>query len=349
MLRYGIVGLGHGRNHIPAVAATGDAAVTCICDRDPSRLREAASQYNLAPENCFTDMNRMLACDRLDAVIIATDTASHAPLSVAALQAGKHLFLEKPLALDMAAGLEIVKAAERPGAPVAQIGYCVRSSALVAKVREILQSGNIGKAMLMWYNMFLVEHLEPDAWRNARHGQGGKLFDCCCHYFDMMFYEADSRFARVCAFGGPPRSCGPNADDLPEVTNVIVELENGVRVTLNLSSVTPSKICSLCGIAGDRGQLDIDPWSPDGAGSISMISDNRLYTTTIVVNGAIASRGHLGFDEQHRHFIASIRNKAPVICTPRDAMELQIFSAALDLSLAKGCVVSRADVAPTGW
>lgn len=342
-LTYGFVGLNHGRSHLNVVSKLPGAEVGAICDLSSDLLNKYREEYDLAPDACYSSIDAMLENPSLDVLVVATPVHTHKTIALKAVEAGKHLLLEKPLAHTLEDGLAIVDAATNADT-VTQIGYCVRSSALVDKLLAIRDHGQIGNIVLIWFNMIMPNSQDPESWRADRKKSGGKLFDCCCHYFDMMFRLTGSRFSRVCAFGGPAGCAGVNANDLPKVANVIVDMENGVKITLNLSEETPCLGYSHFGIAGTRGKADIDPFFPDGAGSIDLTSDGCLYQEKITISGKMTSTGHLGFAEQHRNFYASICDGKPVICMPADAMEIVYLNTAIDQSLATGKVISRQEL-----
>lgn len=116
--RIGIVGIGWwaAYMHIPTVQASGIASVVALCDRDPERLRVAGDHFGIAAR--FTDIDTMLATERLDGVIIATPHTAHADPAIAALNAGAHVLVEKPMATSAADGRAIAAAGVKAGREV---------------------------------------------------------------------------------------------------------------------------------------------------------------------------------------------------------------------------------------
>lgn len=338
-VRYGIVGLKHGSTHIHPIKMLPQAELVAVCDLNPRQLAAVRDANKLAESQCYTNLRDMLAREDIDAVVAATPPATHKEVALAVIKAGKHLFLEKPLAHSLADGKAIAAAAAR-ARTVTQIGFCVRSSQLVDKCREIIASGQIGEVVLLWFNMFVPYSPAAGDWRHNPELGGGKLFDCCCHYYDMMAYIAGGHYGRVCAFGGPIGGTGPlRKGQLPDVVNTIVEMDNGVKLTLNLSEVTKAPYHSFFGIAGTRGKIESDPWAPEGAGSLKVYSDEGLFTSNIVISGQHASTGHLGFLEQHKRFINTILARKANVCTAAEGLEnLQLLDAILR-SLKTGQVV----------
>ena len=109
--RIGIVGIGWWAtfNHIPTIAATEEAEVVAICDLDPERLRIAGDTFGIAAR--YTDINEMLRIEKLDGVMVSTPHTVHTAPAIAALEAGCHVLVEKPMATSEADGRAIAAAA----------------------------------------------------------------------------------------------------------------------------------------------------------------------------------------------------------------------------------------------
>src|ERR1043166_3327284 len=100
-VKYGVLGLGwFGEKHCEALAAIPNVEIHSLCTRNPERLGEVAKKFGA--KKTFTDFDAMLADPELDAVSITTMWDQHAAPTLAALKAGKHVFLEKPMASTMA-------------------------------------------------------------------------------------------------------------------------------------------------------------------------------------------------------------------------------------------------------
>jgi predicted dehydrogenase len=142
-LNVGVVGCGYwGPNLIRNFRALGDCKLKMICDLDEKRL---AHLKNLYPEvEATTDYKHMLNGAGLDAIVIATAVRTHHPLAKAALNAGKHVFVEKPLAASVAESQEMNAIANEKGL-VLMVGHTFLYSAPVRKIKEIVDRGDIGE------------------------------------------------------------------------------------------------------------------------------------------------------------------------------------------------------------
>lgn len=169
-VQLGWVGLGNrGGKHIRTMmkVAKDDAMIKAICDTFSPRLAktkdDVISDQGTAPE-IYNDYYKMLEDPSIDAVVIMTPEHLHRDMAIAALEAGKHVYCEKPLSHTIEEGFEILAAVEKSG-KLFQVGTQRRSSRLYAKAREIYKSGVLGKvvyARAFWYRN---SPLTSPAWR----------------------------------------------------------------------------------------------------------------------------------------------------------------------------------------
>ena len=148
-------------------AAPNDVALTAVCDTYQGFIARAKTRVKTVWGNepaTYVDYRELLADRNVDAVFIMTPEHQHRDMAVAALQAGKHVYLEKPLAHTIEEGFEIVRAWEQSG-KVVQVGTQNRSSSLYRKAKELIDQGMIGQVQYVrafWYRNSLPN--DP-AWR----------------------------------------------------------------------------------------------------------------------------------------------------------------------------------------
>ncbi len=351
-VRFAVVGLKHGQSHVHTVLDSERAELVGLCDLDRAlagqvqdSIHQKIGKEQARGIRIFDDYRKLLAWNGFDAVVISTPVMVHAEMAELAVKAKKHVLLEKPMTVTIAEAESLCKAC-RGAKTVFQVGYEVRSSQLVGKVKEIIHDGRIGDVVFVWWHMFM-EHVSK-GWRSERKNMGGKLFDCCCHYWDIMQCLAGAKFHRISAFGSEPGKVGPDAEKLPKVATVNFEYQNGVKGNLSFSEVTPTPEWSLFGVAGTKGIIYGNPWSPEGAGSLDCYLDGGLFKEKIAVNGQMASRGHLGFREQHEAFLDAILDGKKVPCSVDDGYEVVLINAAVDRAIATNEAVFRKDMAKVG-
>jgi predicted dehydrogenase len=149
-VRIGLVGCGRAgvSLHLPALARVRGARVVALSDVDPARLAAAASACPGAMVHA--DYKAMLD-DRIDLVAVVVPAMRHAEIAEAALHAGKHLFVEKPLALELDACDRLVALARRAesSGQRSAVGFNLRSHRLARQARDVVRSGELGEIELV--------------------------------------------------------------------------------------------------------------------------------------------------------------------------------------------------------
>jgi predicted dehydrogenase len=142
-IKVGVAGCGYwGPNLIRNFRALPDCKLKMMCDLNTARLKHLKSVY---PEvQGGTDYQQMLDGNNLDAVVIATNVKSHFPMAKAALLAGKHTFVEKPLASSVEQCEELVEIAQKNGL-ILMTGHTFLYSPVIRKIKEIVEKGDIGE------------------------------------------------------------------------------------------------------------------------------------------------------------------------------------------------------------
>src|SRR5512137_231003 len=156
-LNFAVIGLhGRGYAHLEGVRQNQNTFVTHVCDVDRRELdkfaAETEKQFGNRPA-VVVDFRRILESKDVDAVTIATPEHWHAPMAIAALQAGKHVYVEKPCSHNPREGELLVAAAKKTGRLV-QMGNQQRSSAHTAEIVDKIKAGLIGRPYLgkAWYS-----------------------------------------------------------------------------------------------------------------------------------------------------------------------------------------------------
>jgi predicted dehydrogenase len=166
----GVVGLGYwGPNLARNFAALDGCELRWCCDRSEEALARWRGAF---PGTLFTRaLDDLLVDDGLDAVVVATDVPSHAPIALAALGAGKHCFVEKPLSQSSGEAAEIAAAAQSAGL-VLMVGHLLEYHPGVAKLKEIVDSGELGEVHYVYsnrLNLGKVREAENALWSLGAH------------------------------------------------------------------------------------------------------------------------------------------------------------------------------------
>lgn len=140
-IRIGVVGVGYGAQiHIPAFQSEG-LNVVAVCAQHEERAREAAERYGIP--HAFADYQEMFRMNDLDAVSVVTPASSHYAITMDALEAGKHVICEKPLATDQVQAREMWEKANSAGL-TAMVGHEFRFASGRARVKELIDAGYLG-------------------------------------------------------------------------------------------------------------------------------------------------------------------------------------------------------------
>lgn len=202
-VRVGVVGLGWWACdvHIPNLRQVADARIAALCSRSQAgRERGLAALGDGAPPRLFERYGELLASDAVDAVVLCTPNATHAELALEAVRAGKHIYVEKPLAFDPAECPPIVAEARERGL-VVQVGVELRHADVVREMRRQIDAGAIGEPIVLRTNLWRQWNA-PHGWRaDERHG-GDTFHELAVHYLDLLNALARGRPAWVAAPGG---------------------------------------------------------------------------------------------------------------------------------------------------
>jgi predicted dehydrogenase len=147
-LLVGLIGCGGRGGHDAGLfQKTDNVEVTAVCDVDEGRRRLAAKGLGVASSRAFDDMRRLLDDDSIDAVIVATPDHWHSPASILACDAGKHVYVEKPISHNVREGRLLVEASQR-NRTLVQHGTQCRSTGMMTEAVKLLRLGIIGNVLV---------------------------------------------------------------------------------------------------------------------------------------------------------------------------------------------------------
>jgi predicted dehydrogenase len=258
-LGIGVVGCGFvGRGaHIPGLSALEAAKLSAVADTDPVRLEKVAKKYHI--DSPYTDYRQLIDDPAVDAVVVATPTPLHAAVALAAIEAGKHVLCEMPLAATLAEADKIIQASEDKGV-VLMPGLTFRFTPNYVKVKELLQEGAIGRATAVHYREFipaadLASQWPPNSWVWQIDQSGGPLYTLSVWSIDLVGWLLDAKidevhastsYTRLERFGG---TLGYDAC-------ATLRLSNGCVASLQYSgSVARSAAGSSLEVIGDSNVL----------------------------------------------------------------------------------------------
>ena len=253
-LRWGIVGPGDIAERVmaPAMAAAASAELVAVAGRDRTRAEGFASRHGVT--RAHDDPDTLLQDPEIGAVYIATPVDSHARLTVAALEAGKAVLVEKPMARSVAEAAAMVEAAARTGRPLAVCFY-QRINPRHREARRLIAAGTIGRPTAARVNFSGRSRPRAGAWRFDPGLAGGGVFaDQGSHAVDLLRYvltdDVESAVALTATLAEPAA--------VEDTASALLRFRRGTQavVTAHWSIEDPSlQRTSVLEVAGTEGTI----------------------------------------------------------------------------------------------
>ena len=227
----GIIGAGNFTSStlLPRLSKT-NAHLKYIADLDGLLAKSLAKRFNIA--NATSDQQEIFQDKDVDTVMIITRHDTHARLVIESLNAGKNVFVEKPLALNNEELSEIVtkyqSVAHNPQPATLSVGFNRRFAPLAQKMKSLLGNSNAPMNIIATMN---AGYIPPDVWVHDLHIGGGRIIGEACHFIDLCTYLSGSKVKAVCmnALGKDPSENTDNA-------SILLKYENGSNAVINYFS-----------------------------------------------------------------------------------------------------------------
>jgi UDP-N-acetylglucosamine 3-dehydrogenase len=325
-VRIGVVGLGRfGEVHCEALAAIPEVELCALCTRNEARLRGFAERFRTPI--AFTDYREMFAAGGLDAVAITTMWNQHAEPAIAALDAGLHVFLEKPMASTMADCEAIIAARNRSG-KFAMVGQICRFNPRYAAARREIEAGTVGRIVSLYARRNI-----PAAVSATVLPKIGPIAGDGVHDTDLMLWFTRDRIRSAYAQTLSVRDL-PN----PDLGWTMYRFESGAIGVLEnvwfLPSGTPYRIDERMEIIGTEGVITIQESGPSL--SVSGKDGWRAPDTTYWPVTGESERGG-ALREELRYFARCILDsRAPSVTTLEESAEAVRACLAAEQSAREG-------------
>jgi myo-inositol 2-dehydrogenase/D-chiro-inositol 1-dehydrogenase len=330
-VRVGIVGLGRlGRRHAENLAFR-VAGAQLVAAASPIEAERAWAAASLNGAATYPGLQELLAHPGLDAVWLVTPTSFHADHVIASIAAGKHVFCEKPLALDSSdCARAVAAAADRPR-QVVMVGFMRRFDPVYAEAKRKIDAGELGK-------VFAVRCVSEDAvdpngfFVRFAPTSGGIFLDCCIHDIDLVRWMLDGAEATSVAATGSRimypalAACGD-----VDTASACVAFDGGQIATFYVSRTSHRGYEASMRIVGDKGALGLGAGIP------------RL-PLTLEIDGRSSTAGQVDFFERFgeaflheaRAFIEAVQSGGPTPLSLEDAREATRLACAMRDALKVG-------------
>jgi len=262
-LRLGMIGTGSRGTGLASLIREMDGVeLIACCDNIPEHLKNGMS-FAAKGAKAYSDYRKLLEDKNIDAVIIATPLYTHYPIAVDALQAGKHIYLEKSMTYDIPQAVDLMKRVNESKL-IFQVGFQYRYYGLYHRVKEVIDQNWLGKISHFecqynqnssWRKPLADPKMERAInWRMYREYCGGPLSELCAHQIDMVNYIIGSHPLKVTGMGGV--DYWKDGRDTYDNIRTIYDYPNGIKSTVTLVLSNAFNGYNIR-ILGDKATIDI--------------------------------------------------------------------------------------------
>ncbi|KIL49853.1 Gfo/Idh/MocA family protein [Jeotgalibacillus soli] len=344
-LKIGMIGLGNiSTYHLQPYMAHPHVRVTAFCDLNQSRLEEKGLKFGVS--ELYTDYRELLEKSDVDAVSICTWNNSHAEIAIAALEAGKHVLVEKPLSMNVEEAEAIEEAVRRTG-KLLQVGFVRRYGDNTAILKTFLDAGDLGE--IYYAKASCIRRLgNPGGWfaDKSRSG-GGPLIDLGVHMIDVCWYLM-GRPKPVSVTGSVYHRLGnrsniknlsfyqaadydPTINEVEDLASAIIKFENGASLFVDVSfTLHAVKDEISVKIYGNKGGAEIEP-------ELAIVSEK--HNTIVNVSPQIDQLSfdfEKAFSNEVAAFVAACRGEGEILSPVEDGVTVMKMLEAVYQSAENG-------------
>lgn len=330
--KVGVVGAGGAGRllHLPALKEVPDVEVVALCDARKDRVKQVAEQFGIP--KTFTDYKKLVK-EELDMVTIGLPNNLHADVACAALEAGKHVVVEKPLADSLENARRIVKSAEESGRHIF-MAVQNRQRARAKMVREMVLKGRLGEVYHAQCSILRRRgYPGMGSWfTNKELSGGGCLLDIGVHVLDMTWYmlaepkplrAVGKTYAKFGHIERKPSSFGDfdpeGVVDVDDFAAGFIVFEGGLSVALSISwAVNGQQSGFGVRIFGTKAGINYDPFT-------IYSEENGVVTDTT----PMISDDFSAYNAEFVHYVNVCKGKEEPVVTPQSALTVQAMLDAL--------------------
>lgn len=346
MVKWGIIGCGGiaRRRMVPALAECTNSQVVAVMDAVKAPTDEVAAEIGAKPYYTEADL---LADPDVQAVYIATPVFLHYKQVLQAAKAGKHILLEKPLALTLEESQEMLDACNKAGVYLNE-GYMMKQNALNQEAKKMIARGDIGNVVFARAQLSCWYPDIPGAWRqDPKLGGGGSLIDMATHCYDLLQYIIGSRITEVFAFTDTLTFKYPVEDS----STTLLRFENGAQASVDAFFNVPDAAGQArLELYGNKGSIQAEGTigqSPNGKMVAYLSDDAKGYDasqskTSLDVNVREVTAEPVNMYAAEMDYLSKCieSGKAPEWCTGEEGLYILKVAKAAYESARTGCKVA---------
>lgn len=330
-IKIGIIGVGSiSKAHIEGYLKNPDVELYAFCDIDEKQLKEMGEKYGVT--RLFTDKKDLLALDEIDAVSVCTWNSEHAPCSIAALQAGKHVLCEKPMSVNRAEAIKMKEAAEKSG-KLLMIGFVRRFGNDCDILRDFVSKDYFGD---FYYAKatYLRRNGNPSGWfgDKSRSG-GGPLIDLGVHVIDFVRFVMGNP-KPISVYGvtyqrlfdrkniktpkGYLSSSATDHDicDVEDLASALIRFDNGATLSVEASfSLNIKKPEGKIEFFGTKGGACLNP-------ELEIYTEINDYLADVTLDAKTALSFEGLFENEINHYISCVKGETKCISTADDGIRI---------------------------
>ncbi len=331
----GVIGLGRMGSVYGSFVATQveDARLVAVSDSRPEAAQAFLDRHSGVKS--YSDYHEMLADKSVDAVVVVTPTSTHREVVIAAAEAGKAIFCEKPTALTLQATDDMIAAVEKAGV-MFQVGFMRRFDKAYAKAKQQIDAGLIGDPVM-------VRSIGRDPFRTSLEyanpaASGGLIMDMGIHDFDLLRWLMGDEIQRV--YTEVASLVYPELQTVGDVDNAMINVrfERGGLGNVEVSRTAHYGYDIQCNVVGTKGALQIGYLQET---QVLLLNRDGAHHDVVP---HFPERFGPAYTAQIDHFVECLRDQKPPSVTPKDARAALQAALAATLSQHKGRVVNVAEI-----
>jgi myo-inositol 2-dehydrogenase/D-chiro-inositol 1-dehydrogenase len=327
MVRVGIIGAGGiAQRHLEGLLQVSNAKIVAVADIVKDKAEAAAAECGAKPT---TDYREIL--DMVDAVYICTPPSLHREEAVAAAEAGKHIFCEKPIASSIEDAQAMVRAVRESGVKM-MMGFNMRFRSPFKKLKEIYESGQVGQLVCYWTTRVGSGTPKGSNWRTTPELLCGMTVESVSHDIDLLRWIC----GEVSEVHGRIINSVSSLNGYDDNVCAVMALEKGGMANFNISWSSSIGFNSR-GIIGTKGAACVegpDLWTLSRVRWKAVGSESE---SVIEVPGVQAV--DMAYREEGQHFVSCLESGEDFLVTDLDGLAALEVSLAIHESSRDGCVV----------